>query len=44
MRISPLFSYGSRKFWEVKKAQKIAKFLNVKWHHVDYNLKIIRKF
>ena len=38
------FSYGSRKFWEVKKAQKIAKFLNVKWHHVDYNPKIIRKF
>lgn len=37
------FSYGSKKFWDVKLAEKIAKFLNVKWHHCHYNPKKIRK-
>jgi asparagine synthase (glutamine-hydrolysing) len=38
------FSYGPNEFWEIKNAEKIAKFLNVKWHHVEYNSKQIRKF
>jgi asparagine synthase (glutamine-hydrolysing) len=38
------FSYGPNRFWEIKKAEKIAKFLNVNWHHVEYNSKKMRKF
>ena len=37
------FSYGPDNFWEIKRAEEIAKLLNIKWHHIPYNPKQIRK-
>jgi asparagine synthase (glutamine-hydrolysing) len=38
------FSYGPKNFWEIKRAEEIAEFLNVKWHHIPYKPHQTRKY
>jgi len=36
------FSYGPDKLWQIKRAEEIAKFLNIKWHQILYDPKQTR--
>ena len=38
------FSYGVVGFWEIKRAEEIAKFLNIKWRHITYDPNKTRKY